>query len=429
MFKLLRVTSYCIRFITGSLKVVVKKREARRNTLNRFLILNLFFMNTNLKYTSLIVSANEIVRSRCFIVYIHQSTHFSTLMHSLKAGKGLVKSSPLLKMNHFMDGDLIRVGGRLANAQIPNDNKHSFLLHNNDAFTRLLIAQTHSDTFHGGVHSKLGTIRLQYWIVKGRIAVKSFVKNCVRCRIFSKRGCTQLMGNLPSERTTSSKPFEVAGVDYAGPIKVRLAKVRGSITQKGYIAIFVCFFTHAIHIEVVEDYSSASFIAAFHRFTSRRGHVMHLHSDHGTTFVGAESALRQMLQGSVDWSKRLQNKLTEIGTQWHFNPPGVPHFGGLWESAVKSMKFHIYRLIGEQALTFIELSTLLCRIEAILNSRPLLPLVDEISDLNPLTPSHFLIHRPSFFILEQESAFGIAGRVSISHSCKSSTNGKSRKSR
>ena len=111
------------------------------------------------------------------------------------------------------------------------------------------------------------------------------------------------MGNLPVDRTTPNKPFSTTGVDYAGPIKVGPAKLRGNITQKGYISIFVCFSTHAVHIEVVEDYSSAAFVAAFHRFTARRGHCSQLHSDQGTTFVGADSVSRQMFQGALKWSE------------------------------------------------------------------------------------------------------------------------------
>ena len=72
-------------------------------------------------------------------------------------------------------------------------------------------------------------------------------------QLYSKRGCTQLMEDLPADRSSQSKRFVVSGVDYAGPIKVRLAKTKGNIAQNGYIAIFVCFTAHAIHLEVVED--------------------------------------------------------------------------------------------------------------------------------------------------------------------------------
>ena len=85
-------------------------------------------------------------------------------------------------------------------------------------------------------------------------------------------------------------------------------------------------------------------------------------------------------------------------TDWHFNTPGAPHFGGLWESCVRAVKFHLKRCIGETLLTFEEFSTLLSQIEAILNSRPLIPISDESSEELALTPAHFLIGESSMLV-------------------------------
>ena len=91
-----------------------------------------------------------------------------------------------------------------------------------------------------------------------------------------------------------------------------------------------------------------------------------------------------------------------MGTEWHFNPAKAPHFGGLWEAGVKSLKWHLRRVVGQQILTFVEMSTFSCKIEAILNSRPMLPLTDDVTDLNPLTPANFLIQRQSFAVPEPD---------------------------
>jgi hypothetical protein len=58
-------------------------------------------------------------------------------------------------------------------------------------------------------------------------------------------------------------------------------------------------------------------------------------------------------------------------TAFHFNPPGAPHYGGLWEAGVKSIRYQVHRVIGTRSLTVEEFNTLLCRVEAIPNSRPL----------------------------------------------------------
>ena len=80
-----------------------------------------------------------------------------------------------------MDGDLIRVNGRLADAQLPHDTRQPLLLSPKDHFTRLVIKQIHADTMHGNMQLTLGTFRLQYWLVRGRVAVHSAIKRCHKC--------------------------------------------------------------------------------------------------------------------------------------------------------------------------------------------------------------------------------------------------------
>ena len=86
--------------------------------------------------------------------------------------------------------------------------------------------------------------------------------------------------------------------------------------------------------------------------------------------------------------------LANDGVTWKFIPVASPHIGGLWEAGVKSVKKHMKRVLDETKLTYEEFSTLLCQIEACLNSRPLQALSNDPEDLTVLTPGHFLITRP-----------------------------------
>ena len=88
--------------------------------------------------------------------------------------------------------------------------------------------------------------------------------------------------------------------------------------------------------------------------------------------------------------------------QWKLIPPYSPHFGGLWESAVKSVKRHLRRVVGDQRLTLEELYTILTQVEACLNSRPLHPLSSDPMDLTPLTPGHFLIGAELMVLPQQD---------------------------
>ena len=77
--------------------------------------------------------------------------------------------------------------------------------------------------------------------------------------------------------------------------------------------------------------------------------------------------------------------------EWKFER--APHFGGLWEAAVKSMMSHLKHVINNTKLTFEEFSTVLTQVEACLNSWRLthLPHSDTIEIL---TPDYFLVGKP-----------------------------------
>lgn len=114
-------------------------------------------------------------------------------------------------------------------------------------------------------------------------------------------------------------------------------------------------------------------------------------SDCGTNLVGADRELRELFNSSSRELPTIATVLVNDGTQWKFNSPSAPHFGGKWEAGVKSVKFHLKRVIGDTVLTYEEFSTLLTQIEVVLNSRPLCRLSDDSGDLPALTPGHFII--------------------------------------
>lgn len=150
------------------------------------------------------------------------------------------------------------------------------------------------------------------------------------------------MAALPAERCTFSLPFSHTGVDFAGPFELKTSKLRNAKLQKGYAAIFVCFSTRAVHLEVCSELSTEAFLCTFNRFVGRRGFPNKVFSDNGTNFVGASRALTQeYTQFLKSAEKSVVEKYSLHGFSWHFIPPHAPHMGGLWEAAVKSMKTHL----------------------------------------------------------------------------------------
>ncbi|GBM58691.1 hypothetical protein AVEN_256466-1 [Araneus ventricosus] len=113
--------------------------------------------------------------------------------------------------------------------------------------------------------------------------------------------------------------------------------------------------------------------SALKRFIARRGKPSDIYSDNGSNFVGANNELRKILKDlfNKESTGNIEDFIASEGIVWHFNPPATPHFGGLWEAGVKSLKLHLKRVVGNTVLTHEEFSTLVTQVEAVLNSRPL----------------------------------------------------------
>lgn len=170
--------------------------------------------------------------------------------------------------------------------------------------------------------------------------------------------------------------------------------MRNAKSVKGYLCVFVCLGTKAVHLEAVSSLNVEAFIAAFTRFVSRKGLPSLIRSDGGTNFIGANNYLKEVNQFLLDHEVILKEEFRKQNIRWEFNPPGTPHMSGLIEAAVKSAKNLSKREVRDTILTFEELSTLFSKVEAILNSRPLVPMSDDPCDLEVLTPGHFIIGQP-----------------------------------
>lgn len=363
--KLLRITATCMRAIA-------------------------IFKHSSNKLTGPL-TVSEIDKARKFWIKNTQQLAFKQDINILSRNMPVSKSSSLQRLTPFLDNEgLLRSGGRLQNSSLPEESKHLLILPRQSGLTTLIIADAHTKTLHGGTQLTLTYIRQNYWIIGGRSPVKSFIFKCVICTRYRQRRAQQIMGQLPLKRVIQTiRPFLNTGVDYAGPFFIKTWRGKNARQYKAYIAVFVCLSTSAAHLELVTDYSTEAFIAAYKRFAARRGICSTLSSDCGTNFIGADK--QKLFSSSSEDLKRLATLLANDGTEWSFNPPSAPHFGGIWEAAVKSAKYHLNRVVGSHLLTYEEMTTFLTQIEAVLNSRLLCNISDDPEDLTALTPGHFLI--------------------------------------
>lgn len=186
------------------------------------------------------------------------------------------------------------------------------------------------------------------------------IGSCITCFKAKPTFYQPLMGELPASSTTPARPFIRVGCDFAGPILVKENSLRCKKLAKTYFCIFVCFVTRAVHIELAGYLSTPCFLNVLKRFVSRRGLCSDIYSDNGTNFVGACQELKTIVKGiskAITVDDDVKQFLLKHKINWHFILPRAPHFGGLWETAVKSAKYHLVRILKDSHLTFEHLYT------------------------------------------------------------------------
>ena len=303
----------------------------------------------------------------------------------MKMNARLPQNNPLASLNPFLLNDIIRVGGRLANADITDESKHPIILPRSSPIAKLIVEWNHKQLGHTGREHVLSKIRERFWIISAPSLVKTIIKSCTRCRLLYATPMQQIMSDLPADRVTPDEaPFTRVGIDYFGPLIVK----RGRSEVKRYGALFTCLQIRAVHIEMADSLETDTFINALRRFISRRGQVKLIRSDNGSNFVGAEKEMKEALKA---WNDNASEFLQQKEIEWKFNPPGASHHGGVWERLIRSARKILLNLANSQTLTDDSLRTLLAEAESIMNSRPLTRVSTDPNDLRCITPNDLLL--------------------------------------
>jgi hypothetical protein len=309
---------------------------------------------TNKRFGDL--STEEIINAENQLIRIVQSTDFTPEFKMLKKGQQVDNKSQLKLLAPFLDeNDKIRVGGRLSNSDLAYDAKHPIVLSHKSHFSKILLQYLHVKNKHCGPQALLAASRQNWWIINGKNAAKYIVHRCHTCIKMKPKSCQQIMAELPAFRVQQIRPFVHSGVEYAGPFITKNQHQRKGQLIKSWIAVFVCLATKAVHLEVVEDLTSESFIATLKRFFATRGRCGMLWSDNGTNFVGAKNSLNELYSFLSQNQSEITNFCADERMDWKFIPPRAPNFGGLWEAKVKGLKHHLKRSVGETPLYFTEL--------------------------------------------------------------------------
>ena len=345
------------------------------------------------------LSVLECAAAEDFLIKRSQTRTYSAEIDLLSSEppKPLPKRCHLVSLQpQLNEKGILYVGGRLGRAIISEREKHPVILSAKDTLTKMLFQKYHLELKHGGPTAIISLSGALFYVSGARRLARSTCSQCVICRRASAKAGSQLMRQLPPSRLNPDYVFFNTGIDYAGPFKTLAGHTRRPVELKTYLAVFICFYTKAVHLELVRDATTESFIAALTRFCGRRGLPKVIHSDHGSNFMGAKNQLAEIYQllENAESKNEIQSYLLQQKITWETIPVRAPHFGGLWEAAVRSTKYHLKRVIGEHRMKYDELETVIIQVEACLNSRPLGAMASHPLDgVCPLTPGHFLIGR------------------------------------
>ena len=91
--------------------------------------------------------------------------------------------------------------------------------------------------------------------------------------------------------------------------------------------------------------------------------------------------------------KRFYNDIIAKKIEWIFRPPLSPWMNGAVEAVVKLTKLRLKAITRDRLFKEEALSTYLKEVEAVVNNRPFTSISDDVTDLELLTPNHFLIGR------------------------------------
>ena len=254
-------------------------------------------------------------------------------------------------------------------------------------YTEKFVEEAHESTLHGGTQLTMAKVRERHWVPRLRRLVKRIVKKCPGCKRFQAAAlAVPPPGLLPRDRTEGSTPFQVVGVDYAGPIKFKATERREG---KAYLILYACSLTRALYLDLARSLQTGEFLLSLKGLIARRGRPTAIYSDNGSTFIGAAAWIKQ-----VQNDEKLNDFLARQQITRKFNLGRAPWWGGQFERMIGLVKTAVRKTIGNACLSFEELKKVFLDVEIALNGRPL-SYVEDDAQLPVLTPNSMLFSQPN----------------------------------
>uniref|UniRef100_A0A1I7VUX5 Integrase_H2C2 domain-containing protein n=1 Tax=Loa loa TaxID=7209 RepID=A0A1I7VUX5_LOALO len=113
--------------------------------------------------------------------------------------------------------------------KLDEQSLHPIYLPRHNRITEIFIQQ-HEEMFHPGTAHTISNLRKRFWIPKRRTEAKRL----------------PTMPNYPATRVRRVRAFARVGLDYLGPVSI---KTETGVTKR-WVALFTCFTTRAVHLEL-----------------------------------------------------------------------------------------------------------------------------------------------------------------------------------
>lgn len=335
-------------------------------------------------------SVEERMATEKFLWRSSQKTFFTKEFRTLAGRQKLSVKSVLAPFNPFFEETdcLLRSNTRLALSNLPEETRQAIMLPKDCPIVEKFVMHNHKLHQHAGAAYLHALFKQHFLIPQGRRMIKKVVRRCTTRRCVRPVPLGQQEAPLPALRVDDPAPFQGVAVDLFGPMMVYHDCGIQTCPHKGeskvHCALFTCFHSRAVHLELVDDAGTEAFLNAFRGFCARRGTPSTMYSDNAKGFKAASKEIRALYR-SINWNA-VKSEGVKKNIDWFFSTEKAPHQNGLCERLVRTVKTPLRVVIGAARLTKPQLGLILTEVEAVVNNRPLAVVREDADELAPITP-------------------------------------------
>ena len=315
------------------------------------------------------ITAQEYYDAWLVLIHLEQKVRLNE-KHIVK----LVPKKVTMKLSTYdWSVEHIVLGGRVSNFPVGFDGNKDIPVIPYGPLARLVMLYYH-DKFHRDIDTIVTEARADVWVIKARKLATVWDVRCKICLIKRQKVASQVMGDLPVERTEIKPAWTSVNMDLFGPFLIRddCVKRGPRVFKKVWGIIYVCTLTRGVYLDVCVDYGTESVLHTIRRLMNQKGDVKVVFSDPGTQLKGASKELSDWRKG---WDlDKLVRFGAEKGIDWRFVMPNAQHQNGAVEimvKMVKGVKKALLKSIGSHILSLNETYTLFSEVANLVNERPI----------------------------------------------------------